>query len=119
MGVTSNRSVRLQFTGDVVWSQDFSAIASTTANAQSQVSSLTIGFNAFTIPTGQATVPSAVTIVPSTTNTIGMTLKGVTGDTGIPLSPNSPSCVALATTATTFGITAASTISSGVRLIYS
>lgn len=118
MSVTANRSVRLQFTGDVTWSEDFTASVNSVANAQSEVKSLSAGFNAFTIPTGGSSVPSAVTVVPATTNTIGMILKGVTGDTGIGLHINSPSCIALATTATTFGITAATT-GAIVRLIYS
>jgi hypothetical protein len=63
------------------------------------------GFNAFSIPTG-ATV---VTIVPPSGNTIALTLKGITGDTGFLIHKTYPSCIDLDSTATTLGITAAST----------
>lgn len=46
-----------------------------------------------------------VFIVPPTGNTNTITLKGVTGDTGIPLNVSAPTFVCLPTTPVAFGIT--------------
>lgn len=77
------------------------------ATAVDAASTLTInGFSAVTIPTGA----TAVLIIPPTGNANAITLKGVTGDTGVPLSLTKPSAIALAASSG-FGIlTGASTI---------
>lgn len=51
------------------------------------------GFQAFTVPSGAA----AVLIIPDSANAQTLTLKGVTGDTGIALSKTQPTVVALGT----------------------
>lgn len=48
-------------------------------------------FNAITVPTGA----TAVLIIPPSGNAQTITLKGVTGDTGVPLSKTMPSAIAL------------------------
>lgn len=118
MAITGKRSISLTFTGDITYQQVFAATDNLSANGEQLFTDLAPGFNAFTIPVAGATVPTAVTIIPPSANVQTMTLKGVTGDTGIPINRSNPTSVALATTATTFGITAGSTIA-GVRLIYS
>ena len=57
------------------------------------------GFNAFTVPTGY----TAVAIIPAAGNAQSLTLKGVTGDTGIALSETQATVLTLATA--TLGIT--------------
>jgi hypothetical protein len=60
------------------------------------------GFTALTVPTGSV----AALIIPPAANTNGITLKGVTGDTGIAISKTAPTCIALASGAS-FGLTIA------------
>lgn len=52
------------------------------------------GFQAFTVPTGA----TAVLIIPVAGNAQTLTLKGVTGDTGIALHITNPTVVALGST---------------------
>ena len=68
-----------------------------------ELKTMTAGaFNAITVPPG---TPELLVIVPPSTNALAMTLKGVTGDTGILLAPGDPSVVSLATTITSIGLT--------------
>lgn len=82
-----------------------------------EVKSLISGNNTITVPTG-GTMVSAVTIVPPVGNTVILTLKGVNGDTGIPLHLTGPSSLALPSTATSFVINA-SDVLTGLRLYWS
>lgn len=56
------------------------------------------GFNAITVPTWAG----GVLIVPNPTNTVPMTLKGASADTGIPLSLSAPTELAFPATPPTF-----------------
>lgn len=58
------------------------------------------GFNAITVPTGA----TAALIIPDPANTQTIQLKGVTGDTGIPLSKTQPSLITFGATPA-FGLT--------------
>jgi hypothetical protein len=55
---------------------------------------LVAGDNVITIPTKS----SGVVIIPEAPNTVGPTLKGAGGDTGIPLHPNGPTALAFRST---------------------
>jgi hypothetical protein len=72
------------------------------------------GFTAITVPTVTGTSgPNGVIIIPSVSNSATMTLKGITGDTGILISKNYPTVIAFpqgdtqgtTTNPATFGIT--------------
>lgn len=77
---------------------NFSSISSETlVNLQS-------GANTITVPTGCA----GCFIVPPTGNAVVLTLKGVTGDTGIPIAVNGVTPLAFGTAPASFVITAAS-----------
>ncbi len=117
MAVTSNRTVSCSFTGDIVLSVAEVAAASTTSPGSITLHTLASGANTITCPAG-GSVPKAATIVPPVGNTQTMTLKGVTGDTGIALHLTDPAVLTLATTTTTFCITAGGTIT-GLRIIWS
>jgi hypothetical protein len=52
---------------------------------------LASGFNTIPVPPGS----TGVWIIPSASSAVGKTLKGITGDTGQPISPNSPTFIAL------------------------
>lgn len=113
MSVTSNRSITVTFAGDVEYSQTFDATVNASGSGQIQVINLSSGANTITVPTSAV----AVTIIPPAGNAVTMTLKGVTGDTGIALALTSPCSVSLASVST-FVITTGGAIT-GVRFIYS
>ena len=81
------------------------------------VVSLASGANTITVPTGFT--PSGVVMIPPSTNTQSLTLKGVTGDTGIAVSPNEPSLLNFASSPpSTFVVTAGGTISAGTSFVF-
>jgi hypothetical protein len=71
------------------------------------------GFTAVPVPTG-ATV---AIIIPPAANAVTITLKGITGDTGIPLSVNTPSVIACAAT-TAFGLTVGGAGIIGLEIVF-
>lgn len=113
MAVSSNRSVSITMTGDVEYSQSFSASTNASGSGQNQLINLSSGANTITVPSGAI----GVTIIPPSTNAVAITLKGVSGDTGIALALTGPCSLSLASVST-FVLNAASSIT-GVRLIYS
>lgn len=113
MAVTSNRKVVIQFTGDVLYSQEFSAAVSSLGSGQNQLVDLASGANTITVPSNAV----AVTIIPPSDNEETITLKGVTGDTGISLSKTDPCSLSLLSVSS-FVLTAGGVIT-GLRLIYS
>lgn len=78
---------------------DVSIIAGATAVGDSITQSFPIGFTTVNPP---ATATAAL-IIPPLANTNALTLKGVTGDTGIPISKTQPMVVTLVA-GSTFGI---------------
>jgi len=76
---------------------------------------LASGFNAIAVDSTHGRI---ICFIPPRGNTAVMTLKGVTGDTGIPLNPQGPTVISLPATSpyTTFGITCAGDVV-GCRLI--
>lgn len=118
MASSSNRSINLTFTGDHVASPVISAAANAASPAGIQAPvTLASGANTITVPTG-GTTPTAVTIVKPAGNTVSLTLKGVTGDTGIALHKTDPDTISIDSTVTTFVLTAGAQII-GVTLIWS
>lgn len=117
MATTSTRVTTIVFTGDVTGTQTISAASNAASPGGEVLMTLASGFNTITIPTGGSTV-TACTIIPPSGNAQTLTLKGVTGDTGVPLHLTDPSTIALAGNTTTFGLTAGAQIT-GLRLVYS
>jgi len=113
MSVTSNRLVKVVFTGDVEYNQSFNAAANTTSPGQINLVSLGTTGNTITAPTGA----KGVTILPPAGNTTKITLKGVTGDTGVDLHPTDPTVLGLNSTTGIF--LAVTTAVSDVRMIWS
>lgn len=64
----------------------FTLQANSGNNLQIQSLTLASGANTITIPTWA----TGMLIIPNTSNAVGLTLKGVTGDTGVPLSLTNP-----------------------------
>lgn len=111
MSITSNRSVTIEFTGDIEYSQTFEAAVVSTGSGQNQKVALSSGNNTITVPSSAV----AVTILPPSDNTVVLTLKGVAGDTGISLSLTDPTSIGL-NGVSSFVLNAASAVS--VRFIY-
>ncbi len=117
MAVGASRVTTITFTGDVTGVQTVAAAANVASPGQMDIVSLTTGANTITAPTGGST-PKCVTIVPPPGNTQALTLKGITGDTGVPLHLTDPSSVSLAGAFTSLVINAAGPVV-GMRLIWS
>lgn len=91
----------------------------TCANSIGAIQDLSFGsatFISVTPPPGS----TSCTITPPVGNLVGLTLKGVTGDTGIPIQPNQPLVITFANTVTpaNFGLTSAGAISGVVELSF-
>lgn len=118
MAIASARTVSITYSGDAVGTQNLAAAANTLSGGI-EVKTLASGANTITVPvvTGIA-VPTAVTIVPPSGNLTSITLKGVTGDTGIALHLTDPTTIALASSVANFVLTAGAQIL-GVKLYWS
>lgn len=117
MAVTAKRNVTITFSGDVVGVEVINAADNSSSAGSVEIKTLSSGANTITVPTG-GTVPTAVTILPPTGNATAITLKGVSGDTGIAIHNTDPTTVALASSVTTFVLNAAAQIT-GVRFYWS
>lgn len=116
MSVAAARKVTIAFTGDFVATNEYNAASNTLSPGQVDVVTLVTGANTITPPTGGSS-PKAVTVLPPSGNTLSITLKGVTGDTGVGLHLTDPTSIGLASTTATFVLTVSSTIT-GTRLIW-
>ena len=118
MAITSSRNVQVEFSGDETFNLIQSAADNTVSPGMVSIQTLTTGANTITAPVVSGIVVTALTIVPPSGNTNLITLKGLTGDTGIPIHKTDPTTIGLNTTFTSLVLNAASTIV-GVRLIWS
>lgn len=111
MAVSAQRSVLISLEGEVEYSQQFNSVENLDSPGSVDTVALSSGANTITPPTGA----TGCTIVPLTTNSTLMTLKGVSGDTGIALALTSPTSLGL-NGSSTFVINAAAAMT--VRLIW-
>lgn len=116
MAVTSMRKTTITFSGDVVGTQQYSAASNAVSPGVIQLVVLASGANTITPPLGAT--PKAVTIIPPAGNVISITLKGVTGDTGVLLHLTDPTVIALGSATNTFVLTAGSLFTNPVRLVW-
>lgn len=116
MAVTAQRSITVQFSGDISAANTFSAANNTASPGQIEIKTLASGANTITPPAGGST-PKSCTIIPPSGNAETITLKGVTGDTGVVLHKTDPSCIGLNSPTDTFVLTASAQIA-GVRLVW-
>lgn len=117
MTATAARNINVNYSGDVDANNNFPAASNTTSPATISVINLTNGPTTITPPDG-GTTPKGVTIIPPVGNVADITLKGVTGDTGVLLHPTDPTSLGLGSTTGTFVLTATTGIT-GVRLFWS
>lgn len=116
MSVSALRTITITYTGDTTGVESIPAATNAASPGSIEIKNLSSGANTITVPTGGTTAVACV-ILPPVGNIISITLKGVTGDTGVALHLTDPSTVALASTVTTFVLTAGSAIT-GVRLYW-
>lgn len=118
MATTATRSVSVTFAGDFDGTESYSAASNTTSVGAITFQSLASGFNSVSVPASTGFTCTAVTIVPPTGNSTSITLKGVTGDTGIRLHNTDPTSLSINSDVTAIGLTAGAAIQ-GVRFVWS
>lgn len=117
MAAQSTRVTTITFTNDVTGTQTLEAATNAASPASITVQALASGANTITVPSSTGVTVTACTIVPPTGNTTTLTLKGVTGDTGVGLHLTDHTTVSLASATTSFCLTAGAAIQ-GVRFIW-
>lgn len=118
MAVQSTRSTVITYTGDVTGTEEIDAAANTASPGAISIQSLSSGANTITVPSSTGITVTAVTIVPPAGNTTSITLKGVTGDTGVRVHDTDPTTISLYSTTSSFCLTAGAAIQ-GVRFYWS
>lgn len=118
MAVSASRVLTITLTGDVTGTETISAAVNAVSPGAVTVQSLASGFNSVSVPSSTGITVTAVTIVPPSGNTTSITLKGLTGDTGIRIHNTDPTTIAIDSSVTAIGLTAGATIQ-GVRFFWS
>lgn len=116
MATSAARVTTITYTGDAVGVQSLPAATNAASAGTIEIKTLASGANTITPPLG-GTSPTSVTVVPPAGNVVTLTLKGVTGDTGVGLHLTDPFTVSLATPTTTFCLTTSGTLT-GVRFYW-
>src|SRR5215510_3677162 len=99
MPTTSTRTIGLGFTGDVnAPNMNYEAANNSSSPGEIELVDLSTSPLTVTPPSGFA----AVTILPPAENDVLITLKGVSGDTGVKLHMTDPTSIGLDSTLTTF-----------------
>lgn len=106
MGITSQRTIGITFSGDEVYSISDSrlSVSSTTSPGMNELIALTTGDNTISVPVA-GTVARGMTIIPPAANTVEMILKGDGADTGVTIHKTDPTSVGLDTTVTEVVVT--------------
>lgn len=117
MSVTSSRTVQIGFSGDETGQIIQSALDNIYSFGQIDNVTLAIGNNTITAPVSVNSLVTGLTIIPPAGNTTLITLKGVGGDTGIPLHKTDPTSISLDTTFLTLVLSVTVAIV-GVRLVW-
>lgn len=120
MATSGTRQITITFAGDFEYEFSGDGLTSATnasSPGQKQILTLSAGANTIT-PPGGGSSPKGVTIIPPTGNTEPITLKGISGDTGVVLHPTDPTSIGLNSPTATFVLTVAAQVV-GVVLIWS
>ena len=102
MSKQAQATISVNVTGDGLNFTDADTPTNASAGVAPTSATLAAGFNTIPVPTGV----TGVKIKPPPSSAVALTLKGITGDTGIPIAPAAPSYLSLPTGTTAFGITA-------------
>jgi len=111
---TSNVGIKVNFSGAITYGQQFDAAANTLSPASNEIKDLASGANTIDVPSDA----TGVTLIPPTGNAVAITLKGISGDTGIALHLTNPTFISLGSSVTSFVLTTGDVID-GFRLIWS
>jgi hypothetical protein len=117
MATTATRVTTITYSGDVNGTETTGGAANAASPAQSQIITLAVGANTITAP-ASGTTPTALTIIPPAGNATAVTLKGVSGDTGIPIHLTDSLTISLASGFTSLVLSVGTQIV-GVRLLWS
>lgn len=118
MSVSATRATTITYSGDVTGTETISAAINAASPGAVTIQSLSSGANTITVPSTTGVTVTACTIVPPVGNSVSITLKGISGDTGIRIHNTDPTTVAVDSSVTSFVLTAGSAIA-GVRLFWS
>jgi hypothetical protein len=113
MAITGKRITVVSYSGDLDFTEQFPAADNAASPGVIDLVNLANGFNSVAVKTAA----KALTIVPPSGNATSITLKGVTGDTGIRIHNTDPTTIAIDSSVTTIGLTAGGAIT-GVRFIW-
>ena len=116
MAITSDRYTVITLSSGLTLTQQFAAAQNTVSPGEIETKDLTTGFNALTVPTAGGATAKAVTIIPPAGNAQTITLKGVTGDTGVALHLTDPTTISLGASPS-IGLTVGGNIT-GVKFIW-
>lgn len=116
MATTATRSVIITYTGDSTGTLNLSAASNAASPGSQEIKTLASGVNTITLPTGGSTVVSC-TITPPSGNSTSITLKGVTGDTGVRIHNTDPTTITFHSTVTDFVLTTGAQIT-GCRFVW-
>jgi len=105
MSVTSTCTTTIVYTGDVTGTETIAAATNAASPGSITIQNLASGLNTITVPVAAGATPTSVVIQPPTGNTQTITLKGVTGDTGVGVHLTDHLKLSLAATTTTFVLT--------------
>jgi translation initiation factor 2 gamma subunit (eIF-2gamma) len=117
MATTSARTVTVTFTGDVTGIETYNA-ATNVASPGGIIPVVTnVNTNTSVATAVAGTTTTSLTIIPPPGNTVQITLKGATGDTGILLHLTDPTSIALAPGQATIYLLTVTSIT--VKVVYS
>jgi hypothetical protein len=116
--ITSERITTIKFSGDIQYALEFSAADNVNSPASETIHTLALGANTITLPTGGSSVKSG-TIIPPSDNEETLTLKGISGDTGIALHKTDPTVITFDSPAPADFVLTAGGIITGLRIIWS
>lgn len=118
MAVTSTRISVITFSGDLQGSFSFPAANNAQAPGDIDLLALTTGANVITLPTGGST-PKAATIVPPPGNTVALTVKGTSADTGVVMHLTDPLTLTFSTSPPASFVLNSAGVLNGLRVIWS
>jgi len=118
MSTTSSKTIQIQFSGDIAFNEPFSSLDNASSPAKTDLVTLAIGANTITAPVVTGIVVTGLLIIPPAANINLITLKGITGDTGVALHKTDPTSLALDTTFVSLVLTVTVQVV-GVRLVWS
>lgn len=115
MATSATWTATLTLAGDDTATKLYNAAANNASPASDTLINLASGANTLTSPV--AAVPTRLTIIPPALNTVLLTLKGITGDTGVHLHLTDPTSIAIDSTLVSVVLNAAA-ICNGVRVLW-